>query len=300
MVAVSPTRATALALPDQAPQADSRLLPWLLVGGGLLSIYAPTYWGAFNGIWQTDDMGHGPIILALAVWLFWGVRREILNAPYAPLPWLGWPMFGLGLALYLLGRVFNVSSVEFASHTFVVASLLLLLRGAGALKAAWFPVLYLIFLAPLPATLVDAVTAPLKSWISFIVVDVLHYGGYPIARSGVTITIGQYQLLVADACSGLHSMFSLGALGTLFMYLMARKSLIHNAVMLAAIIPIAFAANIARVIVLVLVTYHLGDEAGQGFLHGASGIVLMLAALALFFALDSVLTLALRRGGVGK
>ena len=43
-------------------------------------------------------------------------------------------------------------------------------------------------------------------------------------------------------------------------------------------------------IVLVLVTYHLGDEAGQGFLHGAAGMVLMLVALVFFFALDSVLT----------
>ena len=154
--------------------------------------------------------------------------------------------------------------------------------------------LYLIFLAPLPGTFVDVITAPLKSWISVIVVDVLYYIGYPIARSGVMITIGQYQLLVADACSGLNSMFSLSALGTLFMYIMARKSLAHNAIMLAAILPIAFAANIVRVVVLVLVTYHMGDEVGQGFLHGAAGMVLMLVALVFFFALDSLLSLLLR------
>ena len=103
------------------------------------------------------------------------------------------------------------------------------------------------------------------------------------------LTIGQYQMLVADACSGLHSMFSLSALGTLFMYIMARTSRLHNAIMLASILPIAFVANIVRVIVLVLVTYHLGDEAGQGFLHGAAGMVLMLVALAFFFALDALL-----------
>ena len=257
-------------------------------------MYLPTYWVAFNGIWQTDDMGHGPIILAVVLWLFWGVRQGILNAPVQPLPWWGWPLFGLGLSSYLLGRIFNISSVEFASHVFIVAGLLLLLRGAGALRLAWFPVLYLIFLAPLPGTFVDAITAPLKSWISVIVVELLHGVGYPIARSGVMITIGQYQLLVADACSGLHSMFSLAALGTLFMYIMARKSVAHNAIMLAAILPIAFAANIIRVITLVLVTFHLGDETGQGFLHGAAGMVLMLAALFLFFALDGLLGLVLR------
>ena len=270
------------------------LWPWALAGLGLAAMYLPTYWVAFNGIWQTDDMGHGPIILAVVLWLFWGVRQGVLNAPMLPLHWWGWPLFGMGLSSYLLGRIFNISSVEFASHVFIVAGLLLLLRGAGALRLAWFPVLYLIFLAPLPGTFVDAITAPLKSWISVIVVELLHGVGYPIARSGVMITIGQYQLLVADACSGLHSMFSLAALGTLFMYIMARKSVAHNAIMLAAILPIAFAANIIRVITLVLVTYHLGDETGQGFLHGAAGMVLMLAALFLFFALDGLLGLVLR------
>ena len=103
------------------------------------------------------------------------------------------------------------------------------------------------------------------------------------------ITIGQYQMLVADACSGLHSMYSLTALGTLFMYIMARTSRLHNALMLVSILPIAFVANIVRVIALVLITYHLGDEAGQGFLHGAAGMVLMLVALAGFFALDALL-----------
>ena len=109
------------------------------------------------------------------------------------------------------------------------------------------------------------------------------------------LTIGQYQMLVADACSGLHSMYSLTALGTLFMYIMARTSRLHNAMMLVSIPPIAFVANIVRVIVLVLITYHLGDEAGQGFLHGAAGMVLMLVALAGFFALDALAGAAARR-----
>ena len=299
MAALLPTDAVYLAQPGQASFGKPSVWPWLLAGAGLAALYLPTYWAAFNGIWQTDDMGHGPIILAVLVWLFWGVRHAVFNAPVRPQPWLGWPLFGLGLALYLLGRVFTISSVEFMSHLLVVAALLLLLRGGKALHAAWFPVLYLIFLAPLPGTFVDAITAPMKEWISAIVVDVLYQVGYPIARSGVMITIGQYQLLVADACSGLNSMFSLSALGTLFMFIMKRKSVAHNAVMLAAILPIAFTANIVRVIVLVLVTYHLGDEAGQGFLHGAAGMVLMLVALAFFFLLDTALAALLRARAVG-
>jgi exosortase len=139
---------------------------------------------------------------------------------------------------------------------------------------------------PLPGTLIDALTEPLKHWISIIVVDLLHLVGYPIGRSGVMLTVGRYELLVADACSGLNSMFSLAALGALFIHIMGRKSRLHTALLVLAIVPIAFAANIVRVVSLVLITYHFGDAAGQGFLHGAAGIVLMLVALLAFFALD--------------
>ena len=119
--------------------------------------------------------------------------------------------------------------------------------------------------------------------------QLLYAAGYPIARNGVMLTVGQYQLLVADACSGLNSMFSLSALGLLFMYVTARTSIFHNAIMLVSILPIAFAANIVRVLVLILITYHFGDAAGQGFLHGAAGILLLIVALSILFLLDGAL-----------
>jgi exosortase B len=204
---------------------------------------------------------------------------------------------GLGLAAYLLGRIFSISSVEFASHLPLVTGLLLILCGSATVKALWFPLIYIAFLVPLPGSFVDAITGPLKHWISSIVVELLFLTGYPVGRSGVIITVGQYQLLVADACSGLHSMISLAALGTLFVYMTGRNSMLHNVLMVISIVPIAFVANIFRVIILVLITFHLGDEAAQGFLHGLAGIVLMLLALLLFFALDAFLALLLSLRG---
>jgi len=267
---------------------------WLISVAGFVALYAPVYWSAAHGVWQTDENGHGPLILAVVVWLFWTVRQPIAQAASKPVPMLGWPVFVFGLLVYALGRAFDISSLEFGSQPFVVAGALMLLRGLSALRVAWFAVAYLIFLVPLPATLVDAMTGPLKQWISSIVENMLFALGYPISSSGVILTIGQFQLMVADACSGLNSMFSLSALGTLFMYVMRRKSLLHNAIMLASILPIAFAANIVRVTLLVLLTYHFGDEAGQGFLHGAAGMVLMVIALLIFFVLDAAIASALR------
>ena len=87
------------------------------------------------------------------------------------------------------------------------------------------------------------------------------------------------------------TLFEVGslALGLLYLYLMRRRSWLHNGFVPAGILPIAFAANIARVLVLILVTYHFGDAAGQGFLHGGAGILLLTVALIVIFLLDAVL-----------
>jgi len=276
--------------PSLAGRLEARReVPWLLVLAGFAAMYGPLYFTAATGLWQSDDHAHGALVLGVIVWLFWRIHRPLIELPARPAPLAGWSLFAFGLILYVAGRVGKISIFEFGSQPFVVAGVLLLIKGPAALRLAWFPLFYFIFMIPLPGTLVDAITGSLKQWISAIVVEVLYGVGYPISRTGVMITIGRYEMLVADACSGLHSMYSLTALGTLFMYIMARTSRLHNALMLVSIPPIAFMANIVRVIALVLITYHLGDEAGQGFLHGAAGMLLMLVALAGFFALDALL-----------
>lgn len=263
--------------------------PWIVALTGFAVMYVPLYWWAAGGIWQSEEQGHGAIILVVMAWLFWTLRGDIDRLPARSAPLWGWPVFVLGMLTYLVGRVFDISILGFASQPMIAVGILLLLKGPAALRVAWFPLLYFLFMIPLPSILVDAITGSLKGFIANIVESLLYAVGYPIARSGVILSIGPYQLQVADACSGLHSMFSLAALGTLFMYLMGRKRKWHLGIMLAAILPIAFVANVVRVVTLVLVTYYLGDEAGQGFLHGAAGMVLMLVALMFFFFLDKLL-----------
>jgi len=84
-------------------------------------------------------------------------------------------------------------------------------------------------------------------------------------------------------------MFSLTAVGLLYLYLMRDRSWLHNCLIVVSLLPIAFCANIVRVMFLVLVTYHYGDDAGQGFLHGFSGIVLFVIALIIILLLDAIL-----------
>jgi exosortase B len=270
--------------------------PWVVALLGLVAMYAPSYLRAWQGIWQTDEFGHAPLIAGIVAWLLWRDRATVFAVAVKSASWLGFGLLAAGALLYVAGRAMSIASAEFLSQWLMVGSALAFLGGRAVWRHAWFAWLYLLFMVPLPASLVESMTGPLKHAISVLVVDGLYAVGYPIARSGVMITVGPYQLLVADACSGLNSMFSLAALGTLFTHLVARgRSTLHNVVLVAAIVPIAFVANVLRVVTLVLVTYHLGDEAGQGFLHGAAGMVLMVAALLFFMVLDRLLTWLLPR-----
>ncbi len=277
-----------------ALDALAPLKTWWPVVLGLLVLYGPTYWMLAHGLWNSDDYAHGPIVLVVTLFLIWQQRAVFMGNAGAQSPTrgeaaTGWTLLVAGLLAYALGRSQDILLLEVGSQIPVILGALLVTLGLSAARALWFALFFLLFMIPLPGFVVDAATGPLKQYISVIAEQILYTAGYPIARSGVTLTIGQYQLLVADACSGLHSMFSLSAMGLLYLYLMRRTSAARNLIIMAAILPIAFAANIVRVIVLILVTYHLGDEAGQGFLHDFAGIMLFVFGLLFLFALDGVL-----------
>ncbi|MEQ1591897.1 MAG: exosortase B [Thiobacillaceae bacterium] len=281
-------------LASRASMLDS-LVPlkaWWPIVLGLLVLYVPTYWTLSHGMWNSEDYAHGPIVLVVTLFLIWQQRAVFIadsSKPTGVETATGWTLLVVGLLAYALGRSQDIMVFEIGSQIPVILGALLITQGTKAARALWFALFFLLFMIPLPGFVVDSVTGPLKQYISVIAEQVLYAVGYPIARSGVTLTIGPYQLLVADACSGLHSMFSLSAMGLLYLYLMQHTSTARNLIIMAAVLPIAFVANIVRVMVLVLVTYHLGDEAGQGFLHGFAGIMLFVIGLLFLFLLDWVL-----------
>lgn len=270
------------------------LKAWWPIVLGLLVLYVPSYWTLAHGMWNSDDYAHGPIVLAVTLYLIWQQRAVFMPDTSSRMPsrsevGAGWILLVVGLLAYALGRSQDIMLFEIGSQIPVILGALLITLGTKAARSLWFALFFLLFMIPLPGFVVDGVTGSLKQYISVIAEQVLYAVGYPIARSGVTLTVGQYQLLVADACSGLHSMFSLSAMGLLYLYLMRYTSKLRNLIIMAAILPIAFAANIVRVMVLILVTYHLGDEAGQGFLHGFAGIMLFVIGLLFLFLLDWIL-----------
>lgn len=269
--------------------------PWLVLLAAFLSLAVPTAMDLAREVWRSDEQGHGPLIFGVSFWLMWRSRQAVIDAPVRPANFAGGALLLLGAAMYALGRTQRILQFEVLSLIVLIAAILLLLRGWAALRAWGFPLFFLLFTVPLPGVMVQAVTMPLKTAVSISAEALMHAAGYPIGRSGVILTVGPYQLLVADACAGLNSMFTLEALGLLYMNLMGYTDRLRNMLLAVLVIPIAFVANVIRVIVLILVTFHLGDEAGQGFVHDFAGMLLFGVGLVMLFITDAWLGRILAR-----
>jgi exosortase B len=266
---------------------------WVMFAG-LAVMFVPTFWDLIvtTGLWLDDEHAHGPLILSISVWLLWQRWRNAPDlASLKPAPVLAWVCLLVAAVLYVPGRALDIIYFETAAFIWALAGIVLMAGGVGLLNAVKFPLFFMIFMIPLPNSLVGPVTDLMKQAVSNVTVDTLGWAGLPVAQAGVLISIGQYQLLVADACSGMRTLFMLEALGILYLNLVHHKSMLRNIVLPILIIPISFTANVIRVIVLVLITYYLGDETGQGFLHGFAGIVLFLAGLLIMMGTDSLLRL---------
>lgn len=266
------------------------LARWWPVVAGLLLLYLPTLYDLLTGIWTTEAYAHGPIIFALSSWLLVRQWPAMLRASQVQRhARAGWPIAILGLCLYALGRSQAIVMAELGSLIVLLAGILLIARGSSAIKVQWFPFFFMLFMVPLPGPLVAALTLPMKTAVSYVTDQLLFYAGYPIARTGVILQIGQYQLLVADACAGLQTLLTLEALGLFYLNVVRHTSTFRNVTLALLIIPISFTANVIRVVTLTLITYYFGDEAGQGFLHSFAGMMLFLSALLLIFSIDSCL-----------
>lgn len=268
------------------PVSMSVLLPlaWL-------SLAIPSLWDWLFGTWTAYSQGHELLLLGVAAWLLWR-QRDATSAgrpsSLGPVFWLAWV---LCLWAYVLGRSQEFIRVELLSLWLSALLVMWAARGWQGLRRTWFAWLFCLFAMPLPFSLVLALTAPLKEAVSMVATSVLSGVGYPVGRSGVVITVGQYQLLVAEACAGLHSMFILEAMGLLYSHLAQHTSWWRNGLLAVLAVPVSFLANVVRVMILVVVTYHFGDAAGQGFVHNFAGLVLFAVALVLMAGADALLGL---------
>ena len=269
-------------------------LPILPAIAGFLLISLTTISILYQTLWDTSQNAHGPIVLLVAIYFIFYRFRQIDNLELDRYSAQKLPtilLVAIGSLFYLVGHSQIFFTLEVLGLILIAAGLFVFYFGWFAFTKVWFGFFFLLFLIPLPGSIIDAITLPLKIAVSWATVEVLDLFDYPIARNGVIIYMGQYQLLVADACSGLNSLFSLEALGLLYMNMVRHSSVLRNTVLALLIVPISFTSNVTRVILLSLITYYFGDAAGQGFVHEFSGILLFSVALFLIISLDSLLGL---------
>lgn len=284
-----------VAMPVERNAWLGHALRYPLLALGLALTVIPTLIAMAQQSWSQESGVHGPLVLATAVWLIWRNWAEIRAEARPGKLALAVPVLVLMAAAYVFGRAFNFLLIEVAALLGGLLAIAYAHVGHRVLLKNWFPLFYMLFLIPLPGWVLDSITQPLKLLVSDITTWLLSAAGYPITQVGVTIYIAQYQLLVEDACAGLNSLISLTAVGLFYIYLMHNASWRYSALLLALLLPIAIAANVVRVIILVLLTYYAGNEVAQGYLHDFAGLVTFVSALLLIFGIDKLLSPIRRR-----
>ncbi|MDB5453594.1 MAG: hypothetical protein JWO33_2172 [Caulobacteraceae bacterium] len=284
---------TAAVQPDRETITRRPPIAWP-IAVGFAALAVPTAIHLAEQSWSVESGAQGPIIIATGAWLLYRQWRSMREDARPGPVWATALLMAVSLALYIFGRAYDFITLEAGGVYGVGVAILNATIGPRQIMRNWFPLLYLAFAVPPPQFLLDSMTAPLKHFVSMAATNLLSAAGFPISREGVILFVAQYELLVEDACSGMNSLFGLTAIGLFYVYLMRGSSWLHSLVLTAFIVPIAIGANLLRIMTLVLITYYMGNEAAQGFLHGAAGIVLFVFALALVFAVDQLLSLLIR------
>lgn len=272
--------------------AHASRLPLISLGAmavAFIVAYSPTYMRLWNGPWQTEQEGHGPLIMLAAAWLAWQQRSKLRKIVRNTAPVAGWAILIASLLVMAVSRSQDILMIETATQIPVLLGCVLLIGGWPLARVFAFPIAFLIFSVPPPGWIMDALTVPLKAWVSDVVTNFLYALGYPVAQNGVIIMIGSYELMVKDACSGMNSIFALSAIGIFYVYEFVRDNWVRSLVLILSIIPITIMANLFRVLALVLGSYYFGVDRVEGLFHDLTGIALFIFALVLFFLLDSVL-----------
>lgn len=290
----APAKPPAGSPPASGTRSSGRLGPrpsvwaWLVLAVGVVAVTLPTMIVVGRESWSTEQGAHGPLVLLTGIWLLVRARRQA--APIAPPPlWRPIAVMLPLLAVFVVARISQTVEVEGYIMYGVLLAVTYAVCGGPFLRSIAFPLFYLAFVFPPPETAVYALTLPMKIAITKAAVGLLALLGYPIGYSGVWIQVGQYQLLVAAACSGLNSIISLSVLSTFYIYVRRSGDVLRALLLALFIVPVAMAANLVRVLTLILLTYHAGEAAAQGFLHNFAGMTMFVAALLILFGIDAAL-----------
>lgn len=268
---------------------DTAARHWIVLTAALLFAASP-FLELVRREWSREQGAAGPMILASGLWLLFREGRGLRVIQ-------GGTCIALALATPLLGgfifaNVVGLFWLEWVCTYGVLLVVLYACVGGRVMARLWFPLGYLLFLTPPPFGLIDPITRTRKLWLSVTSADILAAMGFETAYNGTTLYIDQYELMIADACAGMNSQFSLIAIGLFYVYVVRRAEWRYAIVLALLSLPIAMIANLTRILLLMLGIDYLGANAAEpeGILHQTAGLVMFLASIICLIGLDAALT----------
>jgi exosortase len=190
----------------------------------------------------------------------------------------GVAIIALGGAIYLAGILAAELFTMRVSLVVALTGALWALEGPARLRVMRFPLLFLLAMIPLPYVFYYRLTFPLQLESSRLAAGVLDALGMPLVRAGNVIHLEGYSLEVVSACSGLRSIMTLGTIA-LFISDYVRLTPVTRTVFFLLVIPIAVAANVARLVLTAGIAAIEGPQAAESFLHELSGVVVFVVGL---------------------
>ena len=270
----------------------------LIWGYGLISLLiAAVYFGMLIKLvtdwWQIPDFSHGFLVPFFSGYLVWVKRKSLLQIKPAP-TWFGVVIAAVGLVTLLLGVYGAELFLSRVSLVILLAGVVLALRVWQFLKETRFALLVLLLAIPIPSIVFNEITLPLQILASKLASTLLPLFGVPVLREGNVIQLPAMKLEVAEACSGIRSLMSLFTLAVFYGYFL-EKSYFRRAVLMAASIPIAIAANAVRIFGTGVCVQYWDPDKAEGFFHEFSGWVMFVVSLACLFVVDRVIRLVPNR-----
>ena len=254
-----------------------KYLPLILLSILLIGIYFQVIIELVVQWWDDPNYSHGFLIPLVSGFFVWKARKKLGTLPTQNSNW-GLLVLVAGLGLYVVGTAaMEYFSVRF-SMVVVVIGLVLYFGGKKFLKTLWFPLVFLVFMIPIPYVIYYSVTFPMQLFSSKLACGFLQLSGLSVMRQGNVIHLPNYSLEVVEACSGLRSLMTLSALGAAMAY-MTQKSLVGGVIVFFSSIPIAIGANVFRLVITALGAFLISPKFAEGFLHEASGLVVFLSGL---------------------
>jgi exosortase len=244
--------------------------------------------------YDLPDFSHGFLIPFFAAYLLWDKRRELQGTAIAP-SWAGVWLVVLGLFVLLLGVFGADLFLQRTSFVLLAAGLVWTLLGRAMLGRVKFVLFVLLLAIPLPTILFNQITFPLQILASRLASALLPLAGVPVLREGNVIQLPAMQLEVAEACSGIRSLMSLFTVAVIYGYFLERKTW-RRVVLALASVPIAVAANGARIFGTGLCVQYWDPEKAMGFFHEFSGWLMFVISLGCLYLVHRAMELVAEKG----